>query len=717
MKGWIIDCYPDTATDSMVTWLRTNTGTERIVDPTFRPAFYAWAPRDKMDDLKAALRTAGMDGYTEERRRTWLAEKERTVLRIVPATYDALMPMARSIDRWGLYRDYRLFNVDFRMDHRYFMAHDIFPMGLLQYDGQFQHMDTPYRLDYPLPELRTCHLDVKVRAAHHIPTLEDPLETIELGDITIEGEESSVLEQLDREVRHLDPDVIVSDGGDGFYLDYLAHRAGLHDMRLELGRDEGMRQARGKSYFTYGRIVYKAPAHKLRGRVHIDSAGSFMYDESGLSGIIDLSRLSRIPLQEMSRLSPGTAISAMQVNEALRMGTLVLWKKNLPEDFKTAGELLISDRGGFIYEPKVGIHDHVTEVDFASLYPSIMVVHNISPETIKCHCCPGSHNIVPGLGYRTCEQHEGLLPRVLRPIIKRRLALKRLAKEGGRRAETYGKIAKALKWVLVTCFGYTGYRNARFGRIECHEAINAYGREIMLQASEMAEGRGFRILHGIVDSLWLEGDGDAHAFCSDVSRRVGIPLQLDGVYRWIVFLPNVSTGVGALNRYYGLFESGEMKLRGIALRKGDTPQLVREMQKDMLDQMARCLDSAEYREAIPEFLKVPQSYVEELRSGSVPLQKLIITKRVSREIEDYAPRRNESLEALKELKAAGFRVPPGEMVEYVVLAHDKRVRPAQFIQGDERYDPAKYADMMRRACSELLAPFGYDLETMRSILP
>ncbi len=97
----------------------------------------------------------------------------------------------------------------------------------------------------------------------------------------------------------------------------------------------------------------------------------------------------------MSRLSPGTAISAMQVNEAVRMGTLVLWKKNLPEDFKTAGALLVSDRGGFIYEPKVGMHERVSEVDFASLYPSIMVVHNISPETLQCACCPDSRRIVP----------------------------------------------------------------------------------------------------------------------------------------------------------------------------------------------------------------------------------------------------------------------------------------------------------------------------------
>jgi len=179
--------------------------------------------------------------------------------------------------------------------------------------------------------------------------------------------------------------------------------------------------------------------------------------------------------------------------------------------------------------------------------------------------------------------------------------------------------------VLVTCFGYTGYRNARFGRIECHEAINAYGREIMLQTAEMAEARGFRILHGIVDSLWLEGGGDGAAFCSDVSRRIGIPLQLEGVYRWIVFLPNVSTGVGALNRYYGLFSDGEMKLRGIAVRRGDTTGLVKRLQGELLEGMARCVDGKEFLENIPAVLGTTRRFVEEIRSGSVPLEQLVIT--------------------------------------------------------------------------------------------
>jgi len=717
MRGWILDCFADPDKDGMITWLRTANGTERLVDRSFRPAFYVWAPSDRMGDLRSALRTTGID-WTEEKRRTWLAEKERDVLRIVPRSYAELQPMARRIDRWGLYRDYRLFNVDFRMDHRYFMAHNIFPMGLLEYDGHFHHLDSPWRLDYPLPDLRTAELHVDVRAAHHIPTLQDPIRSIKLGETIIEGDEASMLDQLQIEMARTDPDIVVSDGGDGFYLEYLSHRASLYGQRLELGREAGLRQAKGKSYFTYGRIVYKAPAHKLRGRLHIDSAGSFMHDEAGLAGIIDMSRLSRIPVQEMSRLSPGTAISAMQVNEALRMGTLVLWKKNLPEDFKTAGELLKSDRGGFIYEPKVGIHDNVTEVDFASLYPSIMVVHNISPETIKCDCCPDSHTLVPGIGYRTCEKREGLLVKVLRPIVKRRLALKRLAKEGGRRAQAYSNMAKALKWVLVTCFGYTGYRNARFGRIECHEAINAYGREILLRTSELAEKRGFRVLHGIVDSLWLEGPGDGPAFCADVSRRESINLMLEGKYRWIVFLPNVTTGVGALNRYYGVFENGEMKLRGIATRRGDVPPFAKAMQHTVLDRMAKCKDSQEFRETVPEFIDMIRQHVDRLRDHNVPLEDLVIVKRVSREVEEYAPRRNESLEALQELKAAGFRVPPGEMIEYVVLANpEKRVKPAQFLEGNEEYDDIKYADLLRRVGSEMLSPFGYDIERMRHEIP
>jgi DNA polymerase-2 len=51
--------------------------------------------------------------------------------------------------------------------------------------------------------------------------------------------------------------------------------------------------------------------------------------------------------------------------------------------------------------------------------------------------------------------------------------------------------------MLVTCFGYLGYKNARFGKIEAHEAVTAYGRDKLLCAKEIFEAAGFTVLHGL----------------------------------------------------------------------------------------------------------------------------------------------------------------------------------------------------------------------------
>jgi DNA polymerase elongation subunit (family B) len=181
-----------------------------------------------------------------------------------------------------------------------------------------------------------------------------------------------------------------------------------------------------------------------------------------------------------------------------------------------------------------------------------------------------------------------------------------------------------------------------------------------------------------------------------------------------VFLPNITTGVGALNRYYGVFESGEIKIRGIALRKNDTTTVVRELQQDMLDRLAKCKDSKAFREAIPEVLDIVGEYVETLRSGAVPLDKLVIRKRISKEADEYT-QHNESFAALQQMKRNGFSVPPGEAIEYVVLGGEERVKVAKFLNGDEVYEPEKYVELALRAASELLVPFGYDIATMRAM--
>jgi DNA polymerase I len=188
-----------------------------------------------------------------------------------------------------------------------------------------------------------------------------------------------------------------------------------------------------------------------------------------------------------------------------------------------------------------------------------MVNLNISSETVLCTCCPDSQKRVPFNHYNICQQHIGLIPRVLKPLIERQMTYKKRITSEHERAEEYEMKQNILKWLLVTSFGYMGYIKARFGRIECHESITDYGREILLRTMELADGMDFEILHGIVDSLWVKGR-NPEWLCDTVTREIGIPLELKGEFRWIMFLPNKSNGVGALNRWNALVGADKCKI-------------------------------------------------------------------------------------------------------------------------------------------------------------
>ncbi|HUU07774.1 MAG TPA: 3'-5' exonuclease, partial [Thermoplasmata archaeon] len=423
MRGWIIDIYPDYSSNSMTYWINTRNSTRKVVDRAFLPKIYVHSSAEKLDELQEALPILDAVGDVErEKKSIWLSEEPRTVLGVTINDYSRVEEVARTIDNRGKYRDYTLFDVDLRFSQRYFVDKGIFPMGLLELSPTPTMLDDPFEMDYELPPLSTAVLQAVTTGRRGLEVFGDRLVSAKVGEEEVDGDEETILRGIEDLVRKLDPDIIYTDGGDSFLLPYLHHRAKWLGVDApKLGRDSSRRPStKGKSYFTYGRILYKPPSYKLGGRIHIDRESSFMLTEGGLGGLIDLARMSRTPVQELARLSPGSAISAMEVNQALMDGCAIMWKKNLPEKFKTAAELVVADRGGFIYEPRVGIFDHVLEVDFTSLYPNIMTRFNISPETIMCGCCPKPTRTVPGLRYGICDRNIGLIPRVLKPVIERR---------------------------------------------------------------------------------------------------------------------------------------------------------------------------------------------------------------------------------------------------------------------------------------------------------
>jgi hypothetical protein len=473
MRGWIFDVYPDYKNDLLALWIKTGSGVAKIEDRSFCPTFYVHHP--SYEELRRLAKDLMiLDSVSETRiikkKIDIRSTRPHRVLEVRPKGYSDLKKCAHVVDSRGGYYEYKLFNVDIRLSQRYLAERKLFPMALVDVTkGNFRLEDGQFRLRYSMPNLEGMNLNIHTDA--RIPTFHDPLTKIELGDVILDGQEDDILLGLVQALKEMDPDVLFTRNGDGFVLPYLYARAKVNEVdgKFVLGRDtfDGRPKKKGKSYFSYGNILYKPPAHTLKGRLHIDSKSSFMYGEGGLSGLIDLSRLSCIPVQDLSRLSPGSAISAMQVNCAISDGYVVLWKKNVPEDFKTAEELVVADRGGLIFEPVVGVHQGIVEVDFTSLYPNIMANYNLSPETMMCDCCPESKRMVPELLYHVCEKRVGLIPRVVKPLVQRRIAFKKLVKVQPERKEMYKQKADILKWLLVTCLdGETIVPYEKEGQVE-----------------------------------------------------------------------------------------------------------------------------------------------------------------------------------------------------------------------------------------------------------
>ncbi len=705
MNGWITDVLADYHDNCIVIWIKRDDGAVTCITEPYRPPFYIAGSLQTLQDVQRSYRyEPGVHSIVFERKRPWLRQPPEWMLAVRLDDYGAIHTFAENVQRQ--YENCELFNVDVSPVLSFQVATRLFPLAHINL-ASLGLCDRQEALHYQLPELTTVRLDADIKDKY--------IQALTLNRHHIEGDEEAMLQQLHHQIRDKDPDVVFTTGGDGF-LPLLYAKAQEYHLAFTLGRRRETRSFTGERVFhSYGRMLYRPPQCLLNGRLHIDTENSFFYRQSGLPGLFDISRVSRLPPQKLSRVTPGTAITAMQICHALQRNVVIPWRKNMPERMKTARTLFRADRGGMTYSPDVGFHEDVYELDFTSMYPCIMIDYNISPETLFCDCCQESGHRVPELGYHICNKEKGLIPEVLTPLVRRRIIYKqRLRKTHD--VQLVGQ-KDALKWVLVTCFGYTGYRNAKFGRIECHEAINAYARELLLTASHIAEDNGFHILHGIVDSLWLQGDGDIQQVCREIQQETSIPIELEGRYKWIMFLPNRSDGAGSLTHYYGALHDGSMKIRGLELRRSDTPPIVKHCQRDILDHLADADTKQAFFQRLDGAYDILQEYIRQVREQRCPLDDLVISKRVTRQPDEYQ-QRNATASCLQQLAQAGETVLPGQHVRYVIQDASssrwhRKVEPWQQCSSQTQYDHDKYVELLCRAMASLLLPFGYTTQKVQ----
>jgi DNA polymerase elongation subunit (family B) len=737
----------------MTLWLiEPNQKRRRLIDPSFHPRFYARGPEAALQRLAAEVaRRARVTCAFTEKQDLW--EGPVKVLEVTvhhPAQFAPLVSLARRA-RSSL----RLYNSDLMLAPVYGWEKNVFPLAKVELEleadivRELECHDDPWRVDYELPPLRV--MQARLEGLGRV----DPQHG-RRGALEVESEgERQILDDADepvaagfeRRLRAWDPDLLVTEWGDATLLPGLMRQAQRCRLELSLNRDRApVERHRARSYTSYGRVLFKANATTLWGRLHVDLRNSFIARACELDGLWELARVTKLPVQYCARTTTGTGISYLQMELAWRDGTLIPEQKAEPEAPKHPDELLLADRGGLVFPPRLGFFSNVAELDFVSEFPSIMARFNVSPETVNCRCCPDVPR-VPELGYRICQKRRGLTSRVVERLIAKRGEYKRrmasltpntspdgrgeprpvfyflpspsgngyLASGGTGEGSAelrarYAQRRTALKWLLVCCFGYTGYKNARFGKIEAHEAINALAREKLLVAKEVAEARGYRVLHALVDSLYVEREGatrpDYDRLAREIERLTGLPLALEAVYRYVVFLPSKQNAeIPVPNRFFAVAEGGALKIRGLECRRHDTPPLVARMQQEVLQILTEARDAETYPGKLEEARRVLDRYLARVEDGSVAVEELVISKRLSRLPSAYRQASQVAI-AAQQLDRSGVRLRPGEIIEYVITRADSRlpddrVRAFTLWEGWRGYDAAAY----RAALLDAFHPF------------
>ncbi len=777
VEGWILDVHLRPNSDLVTVWIKEDSGvvSENIFQ--WSPVIHVSGSPDALSDLEKYLTGSifqSLFGSVSVKHSHHLLSHDSTstsqVLCVkIPRASD-IISISRAIADRGEWNDYEIFSVDPKPAQKFLYDMGTHPFGRVRLrNGRIEALDSRLDKEWGLPKVKIASLTVELSDENSINS--QAIRSVTVSDITPKGDArsgdiirikmdsvrsvASFVSEIERSISWLDPDILVTTGGDIIGFPAIISMASSAGLKVRIGRKKKELVIRREAVtnWSYGRIVRSEAYHAIEGRVHIDSSSSFIFKEGGIEGLFELSRMSGIPCQDLSRLSPGSAISAIQVRQSMEDGVLVPWKKNRPEDMKTGRQMLLADRGGLYLDPIPGVHECVYELDFSSLFPSIIATRNISPETINCDCCipnnieglsvsflplcseEASKEIqskkgkqqalkVPELDYHTCMSRHGFLGRVVSPIIKLRSEMKqRIVAKG----DSWDKRQNALKWLLVTCFGYTGYRNARFGRIECHEAICSWSREILLEAKNAAEEEGWECLHAIVDSIWLKDrmergefeqrDSIERLMCR-ITKDSGIPIDLEDRYEWLAFVPNRTTGSSSLTKYFAYGRKG-WKIRGIETRQHSTCEWIKNLQMRMLSE----INERGYREGVIISIEHYREEMIRMKKGLVPLSDLIISRRVSNVLQDY---RVLNLTAAALMREAALKsvTPPGRKVRFAVVGRKRRrpqdrvrmcaeiIAKSPSIQG-ESGDIVYYIGLASRAVFSILAPFGVSMDDLQ----
>jgi len=426
---------------------------------------------------------------------------------------------------------------------------------------------------------------------------------------------------------------------------------------------------------------------------------------------IEFSNLISMPLNDVTRMKFGKLVELFILKNAYLENRVIERKPNNKE---ISERMYSKYEGAFVYQPKPGLYENVRVFDFRSLYPSIIIAHNIEPYSLSYQSGNNEINLPDKKVF--FENKTSFLPNILKQIINQRIKVKNKLKNETEKinikkldGESY-----ALKILANSFYGYMGFYGARWYSFDCARSITAYGRKYIENLIEKANKEKIKVIYGDTDSIFLINNSNVDSFIKNINKTLPDPMELEdeGEYSSGIFLEKRNSSAGAKKRYALLKKDGNLVIKGLESKRGDWSKLSKESQLKILKSVleTKSIKSAE---------KIMKQIIEDIRNNKIDIDKFVLKNKLTRKLNDYKSI-GPQVAAGRLMEKENLVVEPGTIVEYVVsnkkgkLIRDKVILSKNAKKED--IDKEYYIDKQLIAATyKIFELFNYKEEQLKNL--
>ena len=436
-------------------------------------------------------------------------------------------------------------------------------------------------------------------------------------------------------------------------------------------------------------------------------------DDLLMNLLVVISRIARMPIDDISRMGVSQWIRSLLYFEHRKNGSLIPRRDELDKRSSgVANEAVIKNkkfRGGLVVEPKEGIHFDVTVMDFASLYPSIIKVKNISYETVRCSHDECKKNTIEQTNHWVCTKKNGLTSlligslRDLRVNYYKTMARKDTLTDEER--HLYTVVSQALKVILNASYGVMGAEIFPLYFLPAAEATTSTGRHIILDTISKCNDAGIEVLYGDTDSLFIKNPAPEQikTIIDRAKNDHNVELEVEKEYRYVVLSDRKKN-------YLGVTKNGKVDVKGLTGKKSHTPPFIKTLFFELLDILAEVKTVDEFKHAKKKISDKISECTKKVQAKEIPLSELAFNVMISKAPKEYVKTIPQHIRAARQLESIR-EIKKGEIISYVKIINKPGVRPVELARQNE-IDSSKYMEFMENTLSQITSSMDLDFDTI-----